>query len=1054
MTRFFIERPIFAWAISIFVMLVGAISIAFLPVSQYPDVAPVTIQVTATYPGAPPERLYDGVTRIIEEELNGIPGLMYFESTSDTSGQAQIMASFAPGSDPSKATVAVQNRIKRIEARLPRAVTQQGVIVEEASTTFLQFVVVSSRDGALSESDLGDLAARRLLGELRRVPGVGRATLFSSEKALRIWIDPVKLVGFNMTPADVTAAVAAQNAQVASGIVGAQPAKVGQRIAANVLVKGQLTTVAEFEEIVLRANPDGSLVRLRDVAEVELGGQSYTMQTRLDGRPAAGIGIQLAPGGNALAAASGVKAKLAQLQRTLPANVSVTVPYDTTPFVEVSIKKVLMTLAEAMALVFAVMFLFLQNIRYTLIPTIVVPVALLGTCGALLMAGFSINVLTMFGMVLAIGILVDDAIVVVENVERIMAEEGLSPREATRKAMGQITGAIVGITSVLVAVFVPLAFFPGSVGVIYRQFAVSMATSIAFSAFLALSLTPALCATLLKPIEAGHGHAKGGFFGWFNRRFQAGTLAYRSGVAGMLRRPVRALLVYAALVAALGWGYLRMPSSFLPIEDQGYVIVDAQTPPESATGRTLDVAKRIEAHFGAESAVAARVTLLGYGFSGQGQNAAITFVTLKDWKERGPSEGADAVSARANAVLGGLPDAIAMSLSPPAIEALGNSSGFAFRLQDKAQQGYAALAAARDQLLKAASQSPILQGVYVEGLPTAPQIELALDRQKANALGVTFADINDALSTSLGSAYVNDFPNQARMQRVIVQAEAGRRMRAEDLLDLHVRNASGQMVPLQSFARVEWTMGPSQVVGFNGYPSIKISGSAAPGFASGDAMAEMERLAAQLPAGFDYAWTGQSLQEKLSGSQAVYLLALALFCVFLCLAALYESWSIPLAVLLVVPTGVVGAVFAMLLRDMPNDVYFKVGLITVIGLTAKNAILIIEVAKELVAQGRSIREAALEACELRFRPIVMTSFAFILGVVPLAIATGASMNSQRAIGTGVLGGMVTATVLAVFVTPLFYVLIARVFRRRRDLCEPVEGLAVPDPDTRTPCPVR
>ncbi|GJE73339.1 multidrug efflux RND transporter permease subunit [Methylorubrum podarium] len=1030
MTRFFIERPIFAWAISIFIMLVGAISIAFLPVSQYPDVAPVTIQVTATYPGAPPERLYDGVTRIIEEELNGIPGLMYFESTSDTSGQTQIMASFAPGSDPSKATVAVQNRIKRIEARLPRAVTQQGVIVEEASTSFLQFVIVSSKDGSLTDTDLGDLAARRLLGELRRVPGVGRATLFSSEKALRIWIDPVKLVGLNMTPADVTAAVAAQNAQVTSGIVGAQPAKEGQRIAANVLVKGQLTTVAEFEEIVLRANMDGSLVRLRDVAEVELGGMSYTMQTRLDGRPAAGIGIQLAPGGNALAAATGVKAKLAQLSKTLPANVSVTVPYDTTPFVEVSIKKVLMTLAEAMALVFVVMFLFLQNIRYTIIPTIVVPVALLGTCGALLLAGFSINVLTMFGMVLAIGILVDDAIVVVENVERIMGEEGLSPREATRKAMGQITGAIIGITSVLIAVFVPLAFFPGSVGVIYRQFAVSMATSIAFSAFLALSLTPALCATLLKPVAAGHGHAKGGFFGWFNRRFQAGTLAYRSGVGGILKRPVRSLLVYAALVAALGWGYVRMPTSFLPTEDQGYLIVDAQTPPESSTERTLDVAKRMEDHFGTEAAVASRVVLLGYGFSGQGQNAALSFVTLKDWKERGPDDGADAIAARANAVLGGLPDAIAMSLSPPAIDSLGNSSGFAFRLQDKGQQGYAALAAARDQLLAAASQSPILQGVYVEGLPTAPQIELTLDRQKANALGVTFADINDALSTSLGSAYVNDFPNASRMQRVIVQAEAGRRMRAEDLLDLHVRNAKGQMVPLQSFARISWTMGPAQVVGFNGYPSIKFGGSAAPGYASGDAMAEMERLAGQLPQGFDFAWTGQSLQEKLSGSQAIYLLALALFCVFLCLAALYESWSIPLAVLLVVPTGVVGAVFAMLLRDMPNDVYFKVGLITVIGLTAKNAILIIEVAKDLVAQGRSVHEAALEACELRFRPIIMTSFAFILGVVPLAIATGASMNSQRAIGTGVLGGMITATVLAVFVTPLFYVLIARAFRSR------------------------
>ena len=1031
MTTFFITRPIFAWAISLFVMMVGAISIAYLPVSQYPDVAPVTIQVTAVYPGSPPERLYDGVTRIIEEELNGIPGLMYFESTSDTSGTAQIMASFAPGSNASQATVSVQNRIKRIESRLPRAVTQQGVIVEEASTSFLQFVTVSSPDGSVGEIELGDLAARRIVGELRRVPGVGRATLFSTEKALRIWIDPTRLIGFGMTAGDVTAAVGAQNAQIASGSIGARPATEGQRIVANVLVRGQLTTVKEFEDIVLRANPDGSLVRLRDVAEVELGGQSYQTQTRLDGRPTAGIGIQLAPGGNALATATGVKARIAQLAKTLPANVRVQVPYDTTPFVQVSIKQVLTTLAEAMALVFAVMFLFLQNVRYTLIPTIVVPVALLGTTGALLLAGFSINVLTMFGMVLAIGILVDDAIVVVENVERIMGEEGLPPAEATRKAMGQITGAIVGITLVLVAVFVPMAFFPGSVGVIYRQFSIAMATSIAFSAFLALSLTPALCATLLKPVAKGHGHAKGGFFGWFNRRFESGTHAYRSGVGGMLRRPVRALAVYALLLGALGWGYVRMPSSFLPIEDQGYVIVDVQTPPESSAGRTLDVVKRIEKHFAGEPGVANSTVLVGYGFSGQGQNAALAFVTLKDWKARGPNDTAAAISDRANAVLGGLPDAVAMALAPPAIDALGNSSGFSFRLQDKGQQGYAALAAARDQLLKAAYQSPVLQGVYVEGLPTAPQVELVLDREKANALGVTFADINETLSTSLGSAYVNDFPNQARMQRVIVQAEAGRRMRAEDLLDLHVRNAKGQMVPLQSFARIQWAMGPSQVVGFNGYPSIKFAGMAAPGFASGDAMAEMERLAGQLPTGFDHAWTGQSLQEKLSGSQAVYLLALSLFCVFLCLAALYESWSIPLAVLLVVPTGVVGAVFAMLLRDLLNDVYFKVGLITVIGLTAKNAILIIEVAKELAAQGRSVRDAAMEACALRFRPIVMTSLAFILGVVPLAIATGASSNSQRAIGTGVLGGMVTATVLAIFATPLFYVLIASAVRGKR-----------------------
>ena len=1030
MSRFFIDRPVFALAISLFITLAGVLSLIFLPVSQYPDVAPVTVSITATYPGAPPERLYDGVTRIIEEELNGIPGLMYFESTSDAGGSSQITASFAPGYDPSKATVAVQNRIKRIESRLPRTVIQQGVQVEEASTAMLMFVTLSSVDGSMSELDLGDIAARRIVGELRRVPGVGRATLYSSEKAMRIWIDPTKLIGFNLTAGDVTAAVESQNAQIASGIVGAQPAKDGQRIAANVLVKGQLSSVREFEDIVLRANPDGSLVRLRDVASVELGGQSYLQQTRLDGKPAAGIGIQLAPGGNALATAKSVRAKLVELGKPLN-NIKLEASYDTTPFVEASIKQVVMTLLEAMALVFIVMFVFLQNIRYTIVPAVVVPVALLGTCGVLLLLGFSINVLTMFGMVLAIGILVDDAIVVVENVERIMRQEGLPPREATRKAMDQISGAIIGITVVLIAVFVPLAFFPGTVGVIYRQFAVSMATSIAFSAFLALSLTPALCAKLLKPIEPGSVHGKRGAFSLFNRFFDAASRRYIGGVHRVVGRPLRSLLVYAVLIGVLAWGFMHLPSAFLPGEDQGYLIVDIQTPPESSEERTLDVAKQIEAHFAGEPAVDNSTVVTGFGFSGQGQNTAIAFIQLKDWSERGADASAQLLGDRANATFATLPDAIAVSLAPPAIELLGNSAGFNFRLQDKEQKGYAALAAARDQLLSAASQSPILQGVYVEGLPTAAQIEMVIDREKANALGVTFADINATLSTSLGSTFVNDFPNRSRMQRVIVQAEAGKRMKAEDIMDLSVRNAKNQMVPLRSIAQVKWVMGPSQVVGFNGFPTIKFSGAAAPGYASGDAMAEMERLAARLPAGFDYAWTGQSLQEKLSGSTAVYLLALSLICIFLCLAALYESWSIPLAVLLVVPTGALGSVMAMLVRDMPNDIYFKVGLITIIGLSAKNAILIIEVAKELVGQGRTVRDAAFEACKLRFRPILMTSFAFILGVVPLAIATGASANSQRAIGTGVFGGMVTATILAIFVTPLFYVLIASAVQGRR-----------------------
>ena len=1028
MTRFFIERPIFAWAISIFIVLVGAISIVFLPISQYPDVAPVTIQTTATYPGAPPERLYDGVTRIIEEELNGIPGLMYFESTSDTSGQAQILASFAPGSDPSRATVAVQNRIKRVEARLPRAVTQQGIIVEEASTSFLQFVVVSSRDGSLSESDLGDLAARRILGELRRVPGVGRATLFSSEKALRIWVDPVKLVGLGMVPGDVTAAVQAQNAQVASGTVGAQPAAEGQRIAANVLVKGQLTTVAEFAEIVLRANPDGSLVRLRDVAEVELGGQSYAMQTRQDGRPAAGIGIQLAPGGNALAAATGVKARIAKLQRTLPANVSVTVPYDTTPFVEVSIRKVLMTLAEAMALVFAVMFLFLQNIRYTLIPTIVVPVALMGTFASMLAFGFSINVLTMFGMVLAIGILVDDAIVVVENVERIMSEEGLSPREATRKAMGQITGAIVGITLVLVAVFIPMAFFGGAVGAIYRQFSLSMVSSMLFSALMALSLTPALCATILKPVEAGHHHEKKGFFGWFNRGFHSTATSYQGVVARILTKAGRYMIVYGLIIACVALLYYRLPTSFLPAEDQGYLITNVQLPPGASANRTLEVIKQVEDYYRKQPSIARTVAVRGFSFSGSGQNAGLVFTPLKDWSERGKGESAPEIAGRAFGALSQIKDAIIFPVNPPPIRELGNATGFTFRLQDRAGLGHDALLAARNQLLGMAAKSAVLKGVRPEGLEDTPQLQLDIDRDKANALGVSFADINSVLSNAIGSSYLNDFPNAGRQQRVILQADAPQRLQPEDLLQLHVRNTQGNMVPFSAFASSHWTTGPVQLIRYNGYPAMRISGEAAPGRSTGEAMAEMEKLAAQLPQGFGYEWTAGSAEEKTSGSQAPALFALSLIAVFLVLAALYESTSIPFAVMLVVPLGIIGALLGATLRGMPNDVYFKVGLIAIIGLSAKNAILIVEFAKDLQAQGRSVIDATLEAVHLRFRPILMTSLAFILGVLPLVIASGAGSASQRAIGTGVMGGMITATVLAVFLVPVFFVVVRSFFK--------------------------
>jgi multidrug efflux pump len=738
--------------------------------------------------------------------------------------------------------------------------------------------------------------------------------------------------------------------------------------------------------------------------------------------------VQLSPTGNALETAEGVRAQMEELAQFFPAGVEYEIPYDTSPFVKVSIEKVLHTLVEAMLLVFAVMFLFLQNIRYTLIPTIVVPVALLGTCAVMMVTGFSINVLTMFAMVLAIGILVDDAIVVVENVERIMAEEGLPPKEATKKAMGQISGAIIGITLVLTAVFVPMAFFPGAVGIIYQQFSLTMVVSILFSGFLALSLTPALCATFLKPIK-GH-HEKKGFFGWFNRKFDRGSHRYSGTVSRLLRRPGQVMIVYLALLVGLGWAYLNLPSAFLPNEDLGYVIVDMQAPPEASANRTLEVVKQAEQIFGKESAVARVVGILGFSFSGSGQNAGLAFVTLKDWSERDADNSAAAIAARANGQLMGVKDAQAFALSPPPIQGLGTSSGFTFRLQDRAGLGQTALAAARDQMMAAAAKSNVVTGLRVEGLPDSAQVILSIDREKANTFGVTFASINSTITANLGSAYINDFPNSGRMQRVMVQADASQRMQTEDLLKLNVRNANGGMVPLSAFASIEWIKGPAQIVGYNGYPSIRIAGSAAPGFSSGDAIAEMERLATELPPGFGYEWTGQSLQEIQSGSQAPFLIALSILFVFLLLAALYESWSIPLAVILVVPLGVIGSVLAVIARDMPNDVYFMVGLITIIGLSAKNAILIIEFAKDLRAEGKPLLEATIEACHLRFRPILMTSLAFTLGVVPLAIASGASAASQNALGTGVMGGMISATVLAVFFVPVFFVFVAKLFSRR------------------------
>ncbi|GLS12801.1 efflux RND transporter permease subunit [Hydrogenophaga electricum] len=1029
MAKFFIDRPIFAWVIALFIMVLGAVSITQLPIAQYPPVAPPAIVVSAAYPGASAQTLEDSVLSVIEREMNGSPGLIYMESVAQADGSGSITLSFEAGTNADLAQVDVQNRLSRATPRLPAAVTQQGVRVDKSRSNFLLFTILSSDDPKWDPVALGDYAARNIVPEIQRIPGVGQAQLFGTERAMRVWIDPAKLLGLNLSAADVTTAIRAQNVQVSAGEIGALPNVAGQSIAATVVVNGQFSTVEQFGDIVLRAGSDGSTVRLKDVARIELGAQAYATEARLNGQPSTGIGVQLAPSGNAMATAEAVRAKMTELERYFPEGMQWAIPYDSSRFVKISIQQVAETLLEAVALVFLVMFLFLQNWRYTVIPTIVVPVALLGTFAGLLALGFSINVLTMFGMVLVIGIVVDDAIVVVENVERIMSEEGLPPLQATRKAMGQISGAIIGVTVVLISVFVPLAFFSGAVGNIYRQFAAVMGMSIAFSAFMALSLTPALCATLLKPVEAGHHHEKKGFFGWFNRGFSRTAKRYEKGVAALLPRAGRTLVIYAAIVAAAAVVYNRLPTSFLPNEDQGNMLVNVQLPPGATRERTLEVMKQVEGFVLQQPEVESMVSVLGFSFSGQGQNAALAFVTLKDWTERtGPGSSAQALAGRAFGALSGIRDAFIFPLSPPPIPELGASSGFTFRLQDRAGRGHEALVAARNQLLGMASQSKVLTQVRPDGLEDAPQLQLDIDRDKANAQGVDFASISTAIGTALGSSYVNDFPNAGRLQRVVVQADAAARMQPEDLLRLNVLNSKGQAVPLSAFASTHWVTGPMQTVRYNGYPSMRISGGAAPGFSTGDAMAEMEKLAAQLPQGFGFEWTGQSREEKLAGSQALIVYAFAILAVFLCLAALYESWSIPFSVILVVPLGVLGVLLATLLRNYANDVYFQVGLITIIGLSAKNAILIIEFAKDLQAQGKSVIEAALAAAHLRFRPIVMTSMAFTLGVLPLAIASGAGSASQRAIGTGVIGGMITGTALAVIFVPIFFVVVRSLFK--------------------------
>jgi len=1028
MPHFFIERPIFAWVVALFIVLTGILSIPRLPVAQYPAVAPPGIIISLSYPGASPDVMNTSVVSLIEREISGVDNLLYFESSSDTTGMASITVTFRPGTDIKLAQMDLQNQIKIVEPRLPQAVRQNGINVEAANSGFLMMVGLKSPTSEYQEADLSDYFARNLTDELRRVPGVGKVQLFGGEKALRIWLDPMKLHSYGLSVTDVLTAVSQQNVIVSPGRTGDEPAVAGQTVTYPITVRGQLTSVEAFRNITLKSAVSGARLTLADIARVESGLQSYTFGIRENGVPATAAAIQLSPGANAINTASGVRARLAELSGVLPEGMEFTVPFDTAPFVKLSIMKVVETFVEAMVLVFLVMLLFLHKIRCTLIPAIVAPVALLGTFTVMLLSGYSINILTMFGMVLAIGIIVDDAIVVVENVERLMEEKELSPKEATRQAMHEITPAIIGITLVLTAVFIPMAFAGGSVGIIYRQFCISMAVSILLSAFLALTLTPALCATILKPHH--HASRKGrAFSAWFNGRFHALTAFYASGLGFALKRTGRMMVLYAALCMALFLGLSSLPSSFLPDEDQGYFMSSIQLPSDATMQRTLKVVQKFEEEIASQPAIESNIMILGFGFSGSGQNSAMAFTTLKDWKHRegtSAQDEADHIQSRMESVS----DVVTMSLLPPAISDMGTSSGFIYYVQDRGGKGYQALKKAADELVQRANKNPYLSDVYIDGLPEGSTLALNIDREKAEAMGVSFDEINQTLSVATGSNYVNDYINNGRVQQVIVQADAPFRMQPEQLLRLSVKNRQGEMLPVSTFVTLAWHVAPQQLNRYQGYPAIRITGSASTGESTGTAMAAMEELAKNLPSGFAGEWAGSSLQEKASASQLPGLIVLSMLVVFMVLAALYESWSVPFAVMLVVPLGLLGAVLAVIVAQMTNDVFFKVGLITLIGLSAKNAILIIEFARQLMRQGKNVIEATLIASGQRLRPILMTSLAFTLGVVPLMLAKGASDSTQHAIGTGVFGGMISATLLAVFFVPVFFVVIVRFLETR------------------------
>jgi len=1039
LARFFIDRPVFAWVIAIAIVLAGSLALRKLPVSAYPQVAPPAIAFNITYPGASAQVIENTVTALIEQEMNGIERLLYMEAASEL-GTGTLTLTFEPGTNVDISSVEAQNRYKRVEARLPDEVRRLGVPVTKPQRNYLMFVTLYSPDKSLNNVALGSFAAASVLDQIRRVKGVGEAIMFGTEYSMRIWLQPDKLHSYNLAPNDVISAVRAQNVQLATGELGQAPAIAGQQYNAVIVTSGRLTTPEQFGDIIVRAQPNGATIRLRDVARVELGAQDYNVFARMDSQPTAAIAIRVAPDGNALDVAKAVKAKMGDMARYFPKGIAWEVPYDTSRFVDISITEVVITLVEAMVLVFLVMYLFLENFRATLIPAVVVPVALMGALSGLQVLGFSINILTLFAMVLAIGIVVDDAIVVVENVERIMTEEGLAPREATVKAMGQIFGAIIGITLVLCAVFVPMAFFGGSVGVIYRQFAVTLVLTMVFSAVMALTLTPAMCATVLKHVEgkAGPTHTTG-FFGWFNRTFTRTADGYRGIVARILRASRRSLAVYAAIIVGVAWLFSHLPGSFLPEEDQGYFINVIQLPPGATQERTLEVLQKVESWYLEQPEVDHVIGVVGFSFFGRGQNAALVFTKLKDWDVRKEADSAAAsVIRRANRTFFAIKQAFIFAVNVPPIPELGAMGGFDFRLQDRTGQGRDKLIEARNMILGLAAQNPALAGVRPEGQEAAPQLMLEVDTTKARALSIDLASLNDTLQSVLGVAYINDFVRQGRILRVQMQADAALRASPEQILRLPVRNQRGEMIPLGEVVKARWVVGLPKLDRYNGNPAVKLSGGPAPGRSTGEAMAAMEEIAAKLPPGFGFEWSGTSFEERLSGAQAPFLFGISVLVVFLALAALYESWSTPFAVILVVPLGILGALLAVTLRGLPNDVFFKVGLIAMIGLSSKNAILIIEFAKTLHEEGMELVEATLEACRLRFRPILMTSFAFILGVLPLAISSGAGAQSRRAIGTGVMGGMIAATVLAVFLVPVFFVVVRRIFPHKPRLEHPHE----------------